>query len=161
MTLLGRNEIVGALTRLGELAAAEGQAIELLAFGGSVMVLEFDARPSTRDVDAITLASTDPNVVRRLANIVASERNWANDWLNDAVKGFLAGPATLNLLFKSPGITVSRPSLEQLLAMKLCACRDDVDVSDARRLLAAISGRHDEVWTAVTQHLQPGGSVCI
>ena len=45
---------------------------------------------------------------------------------------------------------------EQLLAMKLCAWRDDVDIADARRLLAELSGTHEDIWRQVEAYLQPG-----
>lgn len=41
-------------------------------------------------------------------------------------------------MFRAPGIVVRRPRLERLLAMKLSASRDDVGLSDARRLLSEI-----------------------
>ena len=40
--------------------------------------------------------------------------------------------------------------------MKLCAWRDDVDVSDARFLLSKIPGDREAVWSAVVPHLLPG-----
>jgi hypothetical protein len=76
--------------------------------------------------------------------------------LNDAAKGFLASPVTPVLLMTASGIRVSRPAIEQLLAMKLCAWRDDVDISDARRLLAETRGTREEVWAKVQPHLQTG-----
>ena len=156
MALLDKSDIVAALTRLGELAAAEGFAVELLVFGGGVMVLEFDARPSTRDIDAVILSPTDATVTRRLAAAVAVERGWPADWLNDAVKGFVVGPATATVLFEAVGIRAGRPAYEQLLAMKLCAWRDDVDVADARRILREMAGERNAVWLRVEPHLQPG-----
>ena len=42
--------------------------------------------------------------------------------------------------------------------MKLCAWRDDLDISDARRLLQEIvSGRgKDEIWASLEPYLVPG-----
>jgi hypothetical protein len=156
MAFLGKNEILAALTRLGELAAAEGATVELLVFGGGVMVLDLAARPSTRDIDAVVLTPSEPQLVRRLASIVAAERQWPMDWLNDAVKGFVVGPVDRVTLWQSLGICVARPSYAQLLAMKLCAWRDDVDIGDARRLLACISGGREQVWSALLPYLQTG-----
>ena len=156
MALLGKSDILAALTRLGELASTDGATVELLVFGGGVMVLEFDARPSTRDIDAVVLPPGDPAVVRRLAAAVAVERGWPSDWLNDAVKGFVVGPTAPTVLFEAAGVRVHRPAYHQLLAMKLCAWRDDVDVADARHILQGIPGTRDEVWSAVGPHLQPG-----
>lgn len=62
------------------------------------------------------------------------------------------------LLFSAPGIVAFSLSLEQLLAMKLCAWRDDLDISDARRLIQEIgTGRgRDEIWASLEPYLVPG-----
>src|SRR5579862_150199 len=128
MATLNKNELISALTRMGELALADGKDIELMVVGGGVMVLEFDARLSTRDLDVIIMPPNEPQWIRSLANIVANERGWAEGWLNDAAKGFMVGVSLGPVIFNAPGISVIRPIIEQLLAMKLCAWRDDVDI---------------------------------
>lgn len=52
MALLTRSDIENALRRLGELALQQDESIELLAVGGAAMVLGYDARLATHDVDA-------------------------------------------------------------------------------------------------------------
>ena len=158
MATLNRQQITDALTRLGQIALASGQTVELLLVGGGVMVLEFGARASTRDLDVLIMSPRDFSAVRSWATMVADENAWAEGWLwlNDAAKGFLIGTTSATPLFSAPGITVYRPAVEQLLAMKLCAWRDDVDIADARRLLEELTGDHDSVWQRVTPHLQPG-----
>jgi hypothetical protein len=49
-------------------------------------------------------------------------------------------------------------SLEQLLAMKLSAWRDDLDISDARRLMQEIKRGRDkeEIWQSIEPYLVPG-----
>ncbi|HSZ54945.1 MAG TPA: hypothetical protein VK797_04750 [Tepidisphaeraceae bacterium] len=89
MALLTKAELLSALTRLGELANAQGGQIELIIFGGALMVLQFGTRESTRDVDAIILSPPDLSSVRAIAKAVADERGWPEDWINDAVKGFV------------------------------------------------------------------------
>jgi hypothetical protein len=66
--------------------------------------------------------------------------------------GLSIGP----VIFESPGIKVYRPALEQLLAMKLCAWRDDVDIADARRLLMELPPDYNKVWQGMEPYLQPG-----
>ena len=97
-----------------------------------------------------------PGASASMGATVASERGLPPDWLNDGAKGFLSGPISPTLLFESRGVRLSRPAIEQLLAMKLSAWRDDVDIADAERLLAALSGDGDGVWSSVLQFLQPG-----
>jgi hypothetical protein len=40
--------------------------------------------------------------------------------------------------------------------MKLSAWRDDVDIEDARLLLAKLTGDQEEVWGLIEPHLVPG-----
>lgn len=155
MATLTKQDLIAALSRLGQLATQSGDDVELLLLGGGLMVLVFETRLSTRDVDVVFLTG-DAARVRTMAAVVGAERDWPADWLNDAAKGFLVGSAEGPVVFSAPGITVRRPSIEQLLAMKLSAWRDDIDIADARRLLAELSGDHDIVWHSLVPFLQPG-----
>lgn len=128
----------------------------MLLVGGGVMVLEFGSRQSTRDLDGVLINSMDASKLRAYAAHVAVERGWPVDWLNDGAKGYLSGVPILSPVFQSRGIKVSRPSFEQLLAMKLCAWRDDVDIADARRLLDELPHDRDRAWRMVEPFLQPG-----
>jgi hypothetical protein len=154
MATFSRQDIVDGLKRLGELAEQQGIHIKLTLVGGAAMVLGFDARQSTRDVDVVILAPEEARLVRKLARLVADERNWPEDWLNDGAKGYMVGLSSGVLLFSAPGIEAQSPSLYQLLAMKLSAWRDDVDISDARRLLEEII-RKDQMENDVWQQLEP------
>ncbi|MBK9008114.1 MAG: nucleotidyltransferase [Anaerolineae bacterium] len=158
MGIFTRSEIEEGLKRLGELAQARGIHIQLTLVGGAVMVLQFDARSSTRDIDAVILEPREARLVRELAKSVAEEFDWTEDWLNDGAKGYLVGISNGPIVFQAPGIEARTPSLEQLLAMKLSAWRDDIDVSDARRLLQEVGkGRKkDDVWQSVEPFLVKG-----
>jgi len=158
MATFSREEIQDGLRRLGELAQAQGLHIRLTLVGGAVMVLGYQARQSTRDVDVVITAPPEARLVRTLAKQVAEERDWPEDWLNDGAKGYLIGISEGPVLFSAPGIEARAPALEQLLAMKLSAWRDDLDISDARRLLQELAGGRakDEIWRSLEPYLVPG-----
>jgi hypothetical protein len=159
MATFSRQDIEDGLRRLGQLAQQQGIYIKLTLVGGAAMVLGFDARQSTRDVDVVILAPKEASQVRKLAKLVADEHNWPDDWLNDGAKGYMVGLSSGRELFSSPGIEAWSPSLYQLLAMKLSAWRDDVDISDARRLLKEVVGpgqAKDEIWEQLESFLVPG-----
>lgn len=158
MATLSRTDILTALERLGQLAVEDELTVDLVLVGGAVMVLAYNARLSTRDVDVAITAPRDEQRVRRLAARVAAEHDWPDDWLNDAAKGYLVGLSVGPLLLESPGIRVRAPSVQQLLAMKLSAWRDDVDIADARRLLQELdaSESHEAVWKKIEPYLVPG-----
>lgn len=156
MSLLSKIDIQNALRRLGELAADQDLTLELLAVGGAVMVLEYESRPSTHDVDVAILLPKEAKITRQLAEKVALELDWPIDWLNDGAKSYIIGTSTNQTIYSSRGIIVRRPSIAQLVAMKLSAWRDDVDIADAELLLSKMSGSQTKVWEQIEPHLVPG-----
>lgn len=158
MALLTRQDIINALERLGQLAAADGYTLQLLIVGGAAMALGYNARQATQDIDALFLPPPEARVVRSWAAAIARERDWPDDWLNDGAKGYLIGISQGPVLMASRGIEARQPATEQLLAMKLCAWRDDVDIADAVRLLAdlALENNRAEIWRRVMPYLLPG-----
>jgi len=83
-----RQTLESALEELGRRAHGEGKTIEIAVYGGSALMLTYDWRLATKDVDAVFEA--DRQTVRRLAQGIAEENGWDPDWLNDGVKGFLS-----------------------------------------------------------------------
>lgn len=158
MAVLTKNEIIDALERLGELAAQKDHSIELLIVGGAAMILLYDARLSTRDIDAFIL-SPEGRIVRGMVEQIAEESDLPEDWLNDGAKGYLMGISPGPLLFSAPGIMVRSPAVVQLLAMKLSAWRDEIDIADAQRLMQEVRGEQQEVWDALEPYLVPGSEL--
>jgi hypothetical protein len=119
---LSKATILLALDRLNELLHEKGVMGELCIFGGAAMVLAFDARESTRDVDGIFVPKTE---VLNASRQVGVEFGFQFDWLNDGVKGFISDEAE----FTSDGmpiysnLRIMRPTTEYLLAMKCLASR--------------------------------------
>jgi hypothetical protein len=127
MATLSKREIDAGLRRLGELAVARGIELDLVVVGGAAMVLGFSAREATKDVDVVIRAPAAA-IVRQLAGDLADELGWPTDWLNDAAKGFVGQPSSGPILLEAPGIVARSVSVEHLLALKLGAWRDDVDI---------------------------------
>jgi hypothetical protein len=127
-----------ALVRLGELADAEGIKLEVCIYGGAALMLAYDSRAITKDVDAVLRPS---DAGGRLARRVAHELVLPEDWINDDVKMFLAPREGLRTLpWDSAGIAVTVPTVSYLLAMKALACRKALpgyegDIADLRFLL--------------------------
>jgi hypothetical protein len=68
MALLSKQQIIGLLERLGGLAKERSEQIELLLVGGAVMVVVYEQRLSTHDVDVVILSPKDETTVRELVN---------------------------------------------------------------------------------------------
>lgn len=119
---LTREAIVDALSALSEELGKQGVIGELCLFGGTVMVLAFNARLSTKDVDAIFHPTT---LTRELVRRIGEQRQLPPDWLNDGVKGFVSArhETTMGNLPQFPHLRLTMPVPEYLLAMKCMASR--------------------------------------
>ncbi len=107
--------------------------------GGAAIALAFDERRATRDIDAVFEPKA---VVYECAASVAREMDLPPGWLNDAVKGFLAGddPAAAPVL-DLPGLRCLAASPEILLALKVLAHRVGEDEEDVRLLAGELGLR--------------------
>ena len=126
---LSADEINAALEALSVELERSGAKGEICLFGGTVMVLAFKARVSTKDVDAVFQPA---QLVREAAQRVGEQRGFDKDWLNDGVKGFIssAPPLTSQGLPQFPNLQVTMPTPEYLLAMKCMAGRTGVEGAD-------------------------------
>lgn len=141
---MDREEIVAALTALAAELDRHGVSAEMYVVGGAAIALAFDERRSTRDIDAVF---EPKSVVYEAAATVAEERSLPPGWLNDAVKGFLAGedPAAVPVL-DLPGLRCLAASPETLLALKVLAHRVGEDEDDLRLLARELGlSRAEEV----------------
>lgn len=134
---MDRDEIVRLLRELGRRLAARGLVGELYVLGGAAIALLLDARRSTRDIDAVFEPKRE---IYEVAGAMSEELDLPAGWLNDAVKGFLAGddPDAASVL-DVPGLRCSVASPRILLAMKVLAHRVGEDEGDVR-LLASVLG---------------------
>jgi hypothetical protein len=152
--MLSATDIRKAFDLLSAELAVHGGPAEILVAGGAALVLLFDARETTKDVDAY-FVKPDASTVRSAAGRVAESLGLPSDWLNDSAKGYFEGLTRGDTLYTSPFLTVIAVSTPQLLAMKLAAWRDAIDRSDARLLLRSLSGSQAEIWRAVELHVPP------
>jgi hypothetical protein len=153
---LSRTDILRALAALADEIQAVSGANELVVVGGAAMVLLYGARESTKDVDALIISPGGAEEVRAGARRVGESLGLPDDWLNDAAKGYVHGLALGEVILETPALRVRTLAPHQLLAMKLSAWRDDVDIDDARLLLSKLSGDRDAIWHLIEPHLVPG-----
>jgi hypothetical protein len=124
----GRAEINRLLAELDAELVKRGARADLFLVGGAALALAYDARRTTRDLDA---AFYPTDVVRSAARVIAERHGLSDDWLNDAVKGFLPGPdPAAERYFAGEALSVDIASPRFLLAMKLFASRVETDADD-------------------------------
>jgi hypothetical protein len=128
-----RARILSALEALGEELTREGVRGQIFIVGGAAMALAYSTRRVTRDIDAVF---EPKSAIYGAAAKVAEEHGLPEDWLNDAVKGFMPGadehPRPVPEI---RGIEVTTASPRYLLAMKLMAMRFGEDDEDIEILL--------------------------
>ncbi len=138
-----------------ELAKGRVRA-ELHLVGGAVMCLALGARESTRDVDALFQPVA---AVRIAAARVAAREGLAENWLNDAVKGFLSPRATFDPFLELSHLSVFVAQPTYLLAMKCVAMRigeEFHDLDDVRYLLRYLNiTRAADALAIVEQYFDP------
>jgi hypothetical protein len=162
--MLERDAIVAALARLAELLRERDVEGEVCLLGGTVMVLAFDARASTKDVNAIFRPT---QLVRELAEIVAGEQDLPSDWLNDGAKGFVSTNHEVSAgeLPQFPGLRVVAPTAAYMLALKCMAARIAAgpggadDVADIAFLVEHLGLRSPEQALDIVSRYYPANRV--
>ena len=126
--MLDRKAALAALHALASELEAHGLRARISVVGGAAMILAHDQERATRDIDAV-FEPTQP--VRQAVTRVAEQLNLPDDWLNDAVKGYVPGTDPHAVpVFRRPGLEVTAASARFLLGMKLLAARVERDTDD-------------------------------
>ena len=151
--MLAKREIERLFKLLNDELARTNQSGELYLVGGAVMCLIYDARASTKDVDALFKPVV---AIREAARRVALQVHVADDWLNDAVKGYLSERGDYRRYLEHSNLRVMVASPEYLLAMKCLAMRlgaefhDEADIRFLLRLLDI--GRYEDALAVISRY---------
>jgi hypothetical protein len=130
---LDREALLDAFDQIGRAAASAGTKLQIAVYGGSALMLASNFRFSTEDVDVSRLEQPLPHWLAAAIRRIVRENHSQEDWFNDGVAFHLsplADRAADHLEFGTfprdgspPGLVVSVPSAEYLLALKLKAAR--------------------------------------
>jgi hypothetical protein len=128
-----REALLDAFDEIGRAAVQAGTKLQIAVYGGSALMLASNFRFATEDVDVSELPRPLPDWLEKVVGQLARRNHWRDDWFNDAVVvhlSSLADRATDHLEFGTfprnsdkPGLIVSVPTAEYLLALKLKAFR--------------------------------------
>ncbi len=127
-----RDALLDAFDQIGRAAVEAGTKLQIAVYGGSALILASNFRFATEDVDVSALEKPLPEWLARIVRQIAEKNGWGDDWFNDGVAfhlSSLADRASDHLEYGtfprdgSPGLVVSLPSAEYLLALKLKAFR--------------------------------------
>jgi hypothetical protein len=128
-----REALLNAFDQIGRAAAAAGTKLQIAVYGGAALMLASNFRFATEDVDVSQLERPLPAWLATVVENIASQNGWHHDWFNDGVAFYLSSLAdrafdhlefgTFPRDASPPGLVVSVPSAEYLLALKLKAMR--------------------------------------
>ena len=151
-------EITKYLTELNDELCSANLKGEITIYGGAVMCLVYEARPATKDVDAIFKPVSE---IRVLIQRIAERNGLPSDWLNDSLKGFLVSHPQ-RILFDLVCLKVFVPEPDYMLAMKALSARADTyDQTDVRILIDVLGLQNaDEVFAILEkyyphEHIKP------
>jgi hypothetical protein len=141
---LDRQTIEMAFRHMGQYLLERKALGEIAIYGGSAILLQFDWRKTSRDVDARVISNH--GLVMQAVRFAASQLGLSPSWLNESVtmyarRGERDVDRVLLGLYPSPekfGLRVTAASPSYILAMKLRAFErmtaDDRDYEDAINL---------------------------
>ena len=131
-----KEEILRLLRLLNDELFREGIKGELCLYGGAVMCLAFDARPNTKDVDAIFKPSKE---IRDAVARIGRDNDMREDWLNDGVKGFVVQHPQ-DMFLDQSNLKIFIPEADYILAMKTLSARvDATDKDDVKYLIKKLN----------------------
>lgn len=105
---------------------------ELYLVGGAVMSLVFNERASTKDIDGVFRPTKE---IRKAVKKIAKDSGYDEDWLNDAVKGFLSKDQEYDDYLELSNLKVYCATPEYLLAMKCLSMRIGEEFEDENDII--------------------------
>lgn len=129
-----RETLLGLLSEVGDELARRGRFAEIAIYGGSALLLHFDDRPATKDVDYVGTGEDD-GTLHAAAAVVGGRRGLAEDWFNDAVRMFASQSPERVPFGDFPGhgaggLRVFLASPRYILAMKILEMRSSMESND-------------------------------
>jgi len=151
---MDEQELVEVLRALdGELTSAS----DVVLVGGAAMILHFGARRATRDVDVLPLQG-DIGELRRAVKTIARQHALPEDWMSDAVKGFvdilLPGFSSrlVRLDLSLEHLRLYVPGRPEQVAMEVVALRER-DLEDLELLLPTLTEADKGIIAGIVEHV--------
>lgn len=148
-----KKEILKLLNETNEELKKINKHGEIVCCGGTALVLMYDARDMTKDIDAIYEPKNEiNNIISKLSN----KYDVPNDWLNDSAKVFFTHQMQKEKYKEYSNLIVYCMKAESLLALKLTSARRSYsnDLSDSIRLMQELNIKTiDEAYDIVEKYI--------
>lgn len=154
---MDKRKLETAFARLGHLLRERRVAGEIAVFGGAAIVLGFDFRTATQDVDA--MITQGHGQVVKAQEEVGAELGLPPNWLNEQGTSYLSRHKDFEMFKTYPsegqfGLRVLTATPEYLLAMRLLAFRTD-DMPDIVQLGQRLGITTTEGFLQLIKHYYP------
>ena len=119
-TELSKKDILNLLKEISNNLKKLNTKGEIILYGGAVMAIVFNARKSTKDVDAIFEPAA---VIRKIVKDIGQKKSLSETWLNDGIKGFIHKKGEYSLFYEDNNLKIFAATPEYILAMKCISMR--------------------------------------
>ncbi|HLY61095.1 MAG TPA: DUF6036 family nucleotidyltransferase [Terriglobia bacterium] len=158
---MDKQKLDRAFARLGQLLRERRVAGEIAVFGGAAIVLGFEFRTATEDVDA--MITQGHGQVVKAQEEVGLELGLPPNWLNEQGTSYLSKHKDFEMFKTYPsegqfGLRVLTATPQYLLAMKLLAFRSD-DIQDIVLLARGLGITTAEGFLQLIKHYYPDEQV--
>ena len=152
--MLSKGQMIDLLYKINRKLEEKDIHGEILMAGGASLSLVYDARDATKDIDALFEPASS---IRQIAKELAQENDLEEDWLNDAVKGFIdTRKQKTDIYLQLSNLTVKTIDARGLLAMKLVSARGNSnDLIDAVSLMKHLKIKDIEELYDITEQRIP------
>lgn len=135
-----RQDMLSIFEEMGRLCREAGVQHEIAIYGGSALMLAFDYREATVDIDFIPVSGAAPEI-KRIANLATARLGLEANILRDDVSIFVSDAADYKISGEFPrlgpdekrytgGLRVFSATPEYIFAMKILAMRNAVETQD-------------------------------
>lgn len=147
---------------MGKACRKEGAYYEIAIYGGSALMLAFDYRDATYDIDFVPVVGASAKITE-IANRAAMSLGFPQDLLRDDVLIFVSDAARYEVFGEFPkgdgNLRIFSATPEYIFAMKMMAMRSTVETEDLRDIweLADACGIGDaEAAISLLEKFYPG-----
>lgn len=152
---LTRKELLLLLSELSNELTSRSIEANLYIVGGAAMVMAFEARNSTRDIDC---RYTPKAIIDQIAVMVGERHDLPPEWLNDHAAMFISpvvdDPSPIPIMTRG-SVRITAASAEMMLAMKLRASRPRLDGEDIAVLCDELRITTTEEAITIFEHYYP------
>lgn len=155
---INANTLRTLFNEMGRALSQNGLLAEIAVYGGAALLLTYDNRSVTRDVD-FSLIKGDKKALTEVANTVGFKHGMTLGWFNDAVNFFISSPPEVKgygdypMFDEESGLRIFVATPEYILAMKLLSMRSSLETYDIQDIWNLLDDCGIETFEEAEKHI--------